>query len=90
MPAETNRKRDLKDWLAWVGVMISGAGLVWAIIAHFIPASESGLNPTAKPPSVTIATANGAGGVAIMNGGRVTTTVITLEDGPAGKVSPRQ
>lgn len=89
MSAGNNNQRDLKDWLALFGVMISGAGLVWTIISHFIPISEFSRNPATRSAGTTIATANGAGGVAIMNGGQVTTNVITLEDRPAHEIPPR-
>jgi hypothetical protein len=89
MPAKTKSKRERRNWLALVGVTISGAGLLWAVFSHFIPNSEPSPNQPINPRGMIVATANGAGGVAIMNGGQVINTVITPKEGTAGRVSPR-
>jgi hypothetical protein len=84
MAVRAKKKRDLKDWCALVGVIISGVGLCWAVVAHFTSSAEPLPRQQAKP-TMTVVTTNGAGSVGIVNGGQLTTTVVTLGDGASGK-----
>ena len=84
MPAGTKRTFSPKDRFALVGIMIAAASLVWTIVAHFIPNAEPAQAQQVSRSIVTNPSANGAGSVAVMNGGQVTTTVITLKARESG------
>ena len=63
-----------KDRLALAGVAIAGAGLVWAIVSHFVPSPLPPPEPapaSASPSATLSINANGPGSIGYMSGGTV-------------------
>lgn len=79
------RRRTPKDWLALSSVVIAGAGVLWTVIAHFIPSAERPPKPDSKPVATTSinAIASGPGSVAYMSGGSVNISMPAPQSPPA-------
>lgn len=85
------RKRDSKDWFTLTSLVIATAGLLWAIVSHFIPSAALAPGRELESPVTTNATANGPGSVAVMSGGQVTNNFMPLDERASSKMSsPRQ